>query len=241
MCISDTHNMHEALTEEISQLRSDSSDTLNVLVHAGDMTNRGSHSELKSIATWLKTEPGVAEFDYKFVISGNMDGIGLDSNYPTFGSNAIDGHKLFNDLDKGVFYLENEPFALNVNDGNKRKVINLYGTPNTLKFVGGFQIYNDEQSNQVWHAVPEGTDVLISHGPPYKILDSSSSGKHVGDEVALKEILERVKPKYMIFGHVHDSFGVEELKDVVFANVAQYNFGERKEVHPFVFDIDLQD
>lgn len=54
VCISDTHN---------TQLHLPPGD---VLIHAGDMTNQGSYSELKKAVEWI----GRAEHEVKIVIAG---------------------------------------------------------------------------------------------------------------------------------------------------------------------------
>ena len=42
-------------------------------------------------------------------------------------------------------------------------------------------------------------DILITHGPPYGILDKTSGSENVGCE-DLYEAVKRIKPKYHIFG-----------------------------------------
>ena len=64
VCISDTHNTLPKLP------RGD------VLIHAGDLTNQGSLSELQKSITWLEKAP----FECKLVIAGNHD-ITLDSTF----------------------------------------------------------------------------------------------------------------------------------------------------------------
>jgi len=50
--------------------------------------------------------------------------------------------------------------------------------------------------------------VLLTHNPCYGILDEPEPGKHVGGKELLKFCDER-KPKYHIFGHIHESAGVQ--------------------------------
>merc|ERR1712050_250870 len=57
--ISDTHNRHKALDIPAGD----------VLVHCGDMTNRGSAPELRDVNNWLDELP----FKHKLVVCGNMD------------------------------------------------------------------------------------------------------------------------------------------------------------------------
>lgn len=60
--------------------------------------------------------------------------------------------------------------------------------------------------------IPTNTDVVITHGPPYKVLDKvdhdECSDINVGCPILFQHITERIKPKYHIFGHIHESYGV---------------------------------
>ena len=52
------------------------------------------------------------------------------------------------------------------------------------------------------NCIPEDTDIVITHGPPYGILDKIYNGQSVGCKILLN-VIERVKPKVHIFGHIH--------------------------------------
>lgn len=56
VCISDTHNQTPSLPKG------------DVLIHAGDLTNQGSLSELQKQVTWLEK----ADFEVKIVVAGKM-------------------------------------------------------------------------------------------------------------------------------------------------------------------------
>ena len=53
----------------------------------------------------------------------------------------------------------------------------------------------------VWKELPK-VDILVTHGPPFGILDKTNEGKNAGSELLLKEVL-RLKPKLHLFGHIH--------------------------------------
>lgn len=56
-------------------------------------------------------------------------------------------------------------------------------------------------------AIPTGVDVLVTHTPPFGILDLPTSGSvNLGCKHLLAE-LKRIQPRYHIFGHVHASHG----------------------------------
>lgn len=77
-----------------------------------------------------------------------------------------------------------------------------------IRFHGIPMFKADAQSGllrQQLDAMPADVDVLISHQPPYGMLDTSG-GVHYGSE-EIRESLRRVCPRYHLFGHVHDSYG----------------------------------
>ena len=65
-----------------------------------------------------------------------------------------------------------------------------------------------------WDLVPDSTDVLVTHGPPYGICDllahpDAGQDPHVGCPLLLKTI-ERVRPRAHVFGHIHEARGMRE-------------------------------
>ena len=71
-------------------------------------------------------------------------------------------------------------------------------------------------------AVPSGVDVLISHQPPFGVLDEAGeSGKvyHCGSE-SLAQRIHEVRPSYCLFGHVHAGYGMTEKDCTVYVNAA---------------------
>jgi len=69
--------------------------------------------------------------------------------------------------------------------------------------------------------IPEDTDVLISHNPPYEILDFDDN-IHYGCPDLLQAV-ERIKPRYHLFGHVHAAHGIKKLQQTTFVNAAIMN------------------
>ena len=64
--------------------------------------------------------------------------------------------------------------------------------------------------------IPEGTDILVTHYPPLGILDG---GGLYGDRILLDNVF-RVNPKFHLFGHVHESSGIEVIDNVTFSNAS---------------------
>jgi Icc-related predicted phosphoesterase len=56
--------------------------------------------------------------------------------------------------------------------------------------------------------IPEGIDILITHGPAWGILDDVEGNRnvHLGCEL-LAEKIKQIKPKIHICGHIHSGHG----------------------------------
>lgn len=69
-----------------------------------------------------------------------------------------------------------------------------------------FNARRGEECLAKWNLIPNDTDILITHGPPVGYGDKMYSDKNVGCVELLTTIQNRVKPKYHIFGHIHEGF-----------------------------------
>ena len=67
--------------------------------------------------------------------------------------------------------------------------------------------------------IPKDKDILITHRPPYGILDKTCYIISVGCEELAKGV-KRIKPKYHIFGQKHESDRMIEIDDTVFTNAS---------------------
>jgi Icc-related predicted phosphoesterase len=95
-----------------------------------------------------------------------------------------------------------------------------------------------DKLDKYWEAVPESTDILVTHGPPKGILDLSRDRQGIleycGDRALLRHSVLRIKPFYHIFGHVHNyedciNQGTRIWEGITFINasvVTDSKFGE---------------
>lgn len=81
--------------------------------------------------------------------------------------------------------------------------------------------------------IPDGVDVLLTHEPPAMLLDKSA-GTHWGNAPLRRRVLE-VKPRYHLFGHAHEAWGVMKMEDVVFSNGALADNSNRLRRRPRLF------
>lgn len=89
-------------------------------------------------------------------------------------------------------------------------------------FYCAHQFETQEESAATWATCPNNVDVMVTHAPPYGVLDCHR-GHHIGNAELRDEIDRRVKPKVHVFGHVSDCPGMAEfgLRKPVYYNVAQ--------------------
>ena len=66
--------------------------------------------------------------------------------------------------------------------------------------------------------IPNDTDIVVTHEPPVMILDSSA-GTHWGNAPLRNRIFD-VKPRYHLFGHAHESYGIVKQDGIVFSNAS---------------------
>ncbi len=155
-----------------------------VLIHAGDILAKGTLFELDEFNDWLGSLP----HKYKIVVAGNHDWCFENSERASRGllSNAI--------------YLRDE--SVIIND------VHFYGAPWQPCFMNwAFNLKRGEELKIKWQLIPNDTDVLITHAPPAGVLDRVADGDRVGCEELAKAI-NRIKPKFHVFGHIHEGYGV---------------------------------
>ncbi len=98
--------------------------------------------------------------------------------------------------------------------------INIWGSPVSTWFYNwAFNKHPGPEMEKQWSLIPANTDILITHGPAYGIMDRTHSGVHVGCDILLKKV-KALKPRLHLFGHIHEGYGVEEQDGVTFINAA---------------------
>ena len=97
----------------------------------------------------------------------------------------------------------------------------VYGSPVTPLFGTAFGMPSAVDRKGHWAKIPDDTNLLITHGPPYGILDRSPGHRqHQGDPELLARVAELESLRLHCFGHVHGAYGIAERLGVTFANVA---------------------
>jgi Icc-related predicted phosphoesterase len=99
--------------------------------------------------------------------------------------------------------------------------LRIYGSPMTPLFGAAFGKPSHKERRRHWGEIPNDTDVLITHGPPFGVLDlSPDSAEPMGDPELRDRVRELPSIKLHAFGHVHGAHGSVEKDGVMFVNVA---------------------
>ncbi|MDY3556164.1 metallophosphoesterase [Gemmata sp. JC717] len=118
--------------------------------------------------------------------------------------------------------------------------LRIYGTPWQLR-CGNWAFNVDEPVlAERFARIPDDTDIVLSHSPPFGIGDlaprRNGGGEHVGSPSLLDRV-RRVRPRLHVFGHIHEARGRWQEDGTTFANVSVLD-GRYDMVHqPMVFKI----
>lgn len=193
-----------------------------LLIHAGDITFNGNLDKLQDFCHWLKMQ----QYRCIVVIAGNHDGCFEDYRR----DQAI---KMINDT--GAVYLEN---CFHIFDGVK-----IYGSPNTLNFCNWYFNNTQEELKKIWAKIPYDTDILVTHGPPYKIHDECPDGHRAGCPELLQKIGETPNIKLHVFGHIHEGGGKLDIikKGTTFVNAAVLDGKYKLKYKPKMIDMTFEE
>ena len=186
-----------------------------VLLHAGDISYKGDRWEIKDFLDWF----GQLSFPHKIFIAGNHDFF--------FEQEKEDIIKSW--LPHGVHYLKDEGVIVHG--------IKVWGSPYTPWFYQwAFNKRRGEPLAAHWEKIPVDTDILLTHGPVYGVLDILINERHAGDRDLLKKVLT-IKPKVHVCGHIHESYGVMKRHGIKFINACVLNESYELVHKPVVFEL----
>jgi Icc-related predicted phosphoesterase len=170
-----------------------------MIIHCGDMSSVGHSHEIHDFMGWYGH---LKQFKYKLIIAGNHDWL--------FERNRLIA---MDKVPENVTYLEDS--------GIEIEGIKFWGSPVQPPFNNWAFNRPEEKLAQHWQAIPDDTDVLITHGPPHSIFDWSIYDKiHTGSPSLYFEVVDRIRPKLHCFGHIHGGYGIKVIENTTFINAS---------------------
>lgn len=215
VCISDTHTLQKRMIHNIP--------SGDVLVHAGDFMDSGwEEREYLPFLRWFNSFP----HKHKIFIAGNHDRY-TEMNEESFRKDV----KAFG----SAIYLRDEEYVI---DGVK-----FYGSPwqkwfhswawNMPKEPHKYEIF----ATNHWDKIPTDTNVLITHGQPYKINDQAPDGEYTGCQYLLNKIHTLSNLELFVGGHIHCEYGTKLINGVTYINPAICTEEYAPINAPIVFDL----
>ncbi len=164
-----------------------------LLIVSGDMIMKGTPEEMSWFGNWLDRQPA----KHKVWIAGNHE-LGIEET-PALASRIA--------FETDSIYLNDSEIEI---DG-----VRIWGSPITPAFYNW--AFNRERGADIrkhWDKIPEGLDILITHGPPFGYHDLNRSAEHVGCEELTDVVMNvlRKPPRFHIFGHIHAGYGRSVVK-----------------------------
>lgn len=192
LCISDTHGLHKS----ISNLPD-----ADVIIHAGDFCNHGTMEESLRALGWFNALP----YKHQIIIAGNHD-IFMDSGHSDVNLSGSESEiRAVLPISEGFHYLNDSGITI---DGVK-----FWGSPVQPRFFNwAFNRDRGPNIQKHWDLIPKDTDVLITHGPAYGLVDVCPHYKlrWTNENVGCKNLLDTIKTtqiKAHVCGHIHASYG----------------------------------
>lgn len=233
-----------------------------VFIHAGDLTLGGTKEQIEVTYRKIKNLP----HKIKLVIAGNHD-LGMDKDFMARHSNKMKRHgsgvnrsnqallrRMWNSREAtaaGLIFLDHEATTINI----RGRAFNVFGSPYSPEFFDWAYMYPVDED--IWSpaskatiqrpggGVPDNTDILITHGPPFGVLDQIANIGPVGCRFLLKRLGE-VQPALHVFGHIHEGaeqgllrkyFGGGNGRETISVNAAVLDEHYRLSYRPTVIDL----
>lgn len=229
--MSDSHGRHDNIYVFKSDDALDKQETLDnitggvylpaeadMIIHSGDMSMRGYEFEIEDFLKWYSKLP----YKYKILISGNHDF--LFENQRTIAQELLAKYP-------DIIYLESSGVVI--------EGIKIYGEPRQPWFHDwAFNVFRGEDIKKYWDAIPDDVNILVTHGPPFGILDMCMNGDVVGCEDLLNRIKDLKELKLCQFGHIHEAAGYEFKDGIHFVNASVLNLRYQLQNKPYIFEID---
>ncbi|XP_022111968.1 metallophosphoesterase MPPED2-like isoform X3 [Acanthaster planci] len=209
-----------------------------ILIHAGNFSNIGLPREVVAFNAFL----GQLPHRHKVVIAGNHE-VTFDRQLMTEQSSHVfmsfatalqevkqEDWKHIPSLLTNCTYLEDAEVNI--------MGFRIYGSPWQPEFCDwAFNLPRGQPLLDKWNLIPAGIDVLVTHGPPLGHGDLTTSKERAGCVELLTTIQRRVKPKYHIFGHIHEGYGVTTDNKTTFINASICTVNYSPSNKPIVFDL----
>lgn len=177
-----------------------------LLIVAGDLTAKHSKAEFARFTNWYLSQP----YKKRVLVAGNHD-TKIENgeyyfNHDWLGYLCDSGTEFTYQIEG--FPEEDEGFL-----PTGKRTLKIWGSPWTRTFDGmnphckAFTVDTEEELADKFSSIPSDVDILITHSPPFTILDKTVDGRQVGSCALMAKHLSGMKPRLWVWGHIHEAYG----------------------------------
>ena len=167
-----------------------------MIIHGGDLSKMGRDHEVQDFINWFSK----LNYTYRIFIAGNHD----------FHLEDFSQEFIQKKLPQNCYFL--------CNSGIEIEGVKIWGSPVTPTFFNwAFNVDRGIPIQKYWKMIPSDTNILVTHGPVKGMLDRTTSNINAGCEDLLNTV-NKVQPKFHLFGHIHEAYGKEKVNETTFVN-----------------------
>lgn len=194
------------------------------MIIGGDLTASDKSHQLLEFGEWMTKQ----DYKKKIVIGGNHDNLisagrwhlcppceyGWDFEYLCDSGTEFqyEEHKPCNFCGE-----KNKCQRTSICGNPVTKKLKIWGSPWTKTFPGmnphcmAFTKDTEEELDEKFSLIPKDVDILITHSPPFAILDQTEDGRQVGSASLMAHHLcaTGFRPKLWVWGHIHEAYGLD--------------------------------
>jgi Icc-related predicted phosphoesterase len=217
-----------------------------IIAFTGDMTMGGRENEIEQFLKWFNEFIPTSQ---KVAIGGNHDFF-LDTEWYARTAKGAVRHNRDNAFREDIEnLLKKYPNVNYLNDSSIELMgVKFWGSPITPWFHDwAFNRFRGPDIQKHWDNIPNDTDVLLVHGPPYGLGDLLApkfrrydEDPNVGCQNLLAKVLE-VNPKICAYGHIHEGYGTYQHNDVdtIFVNCSVLDENYQPINKPIILEVEV--
>ena len=189
-----------------------------LLIVAGDLTAKDTYEQMLEFCRWTMCQ----KYRKVVFIAGNHDHCLIGNRSMHRGPSEDIGRP-------EVAYL--------FDCGIEFEGLKIWGSPWTLWFKGinpkctAFTVKTEEELGDKFQTIPSDVDILITHSPPWNVLDRTDRGENVGSRYLRGRLEYCFRPKLWVWGHVHEAYGMETFRNTTICVNASHVNGRYEPVN----------
>lgn len=163
-----------------------------LFIYAGDIGGR--EFAFEEFGEWLDDVPAT----HKIGVAGNHD----------FWAEPRTGHDSITAKDSAARQL---PWTYLYNEAVDIDGLVVWGSPFCNRFHDWAFMGDEDLLAQVWATMPDNTDLVVTHGPPYGVCDRvahpGDRDPHVGSTSLRERLVAVPSVRWAVCGHIHEAYG----------------------------------